>query len=382
MNMNLKTISNRDRRDGFAGTINLKALVVGSLIACGAGFTAKQLDAQTPNTSPLFNGNIDPQSRGVTRAVEGVLQGEGVGEAARQGLREGARTAVESPEQTQLRDQRAFQQSRGLPEINPAEVPGTNQAWYRDQSGRTFYMDQQGRRIYSNQPLDTLQSQTYPGDGIGVRSRGQVSSRSAGQQQAIGQSFRSTRPTLGVSLSDSAQGVRIERVARGSVAEQSGLRSGDVITSFNGQPINNISSIQQSVQLVNGAQPVDLKVLRNGQQYSLTAQFDNQQTGDRYQAAKPPMDRASMEHNANQNLNAEVQSLRQQINQLQQDLLSIRQQMNLSGQSESSIHAQAEGELNANESNESGRGREAKLDTVDSQKLPNDGATTRSNEEQ
>ncbi len=291
---------------------------LGGFIAVGSGLTSDTASAQgfdknpieerlsADNQTPLGDGATSDNaiSRGIDRTTRGLTQGESVGDAVRGGLREGARSTIETPAQQQLRDQRAMQQGGDLPNVNQSLGQAGSTTIYQDETGRTFFLNPQGQRIYANQPLGTLQSQTFQGDSI---RRTDVTSSNSG-------------PSLGVGLSQTDQGMRIESVLQNSVAANAGLQAGDVITSFNGTPVQSIDSLKQQIQSANG-QPVDMKIVRNGEAQSLTATFDqNQSSGDRYQSAKPTTDDSSK-------LKEELDQLRSQFESMQKELDELKSKM-------------------------------------------------------
>jgi hypothetical protein len=66
------------------------------------------------------------------------------------------------------------------------------------------------------------------------------------------------------------RGALIDGVARGSKAEQAGLRANDVIVSVSGQTVNTTRDLWGAQGGLNGAEPIELGLYRNGQLMSLT----------------------------------------------------------------------------------------------------------------
>jgi C-terminal processing protease CtpA/Prc len=80
---------------------------------------------------------------------------------------------------------------------------------------------------------------------------------------------------LGVMLDTSAGDIQVREVAGNSPAERAGLRRGDQIVAINGQRVD---SPQQLTQLVRQQQPgseVDIRIRRDGQQRTLTAELES-----------------------------------------------------------------------------------------------------------
>ncbi|MEO2068347.1 MAG: DegQ family serine endoprotease [Desulfurobacteriaceae bacterium] len=60
------------------------------------------------------------------------------------------------------------------------------------------------------------------------------------------------------------EGVLITKVMKDSSAEKSGLRSGDVIVEFNGEPVKNVSDLQLKVINTRPGEKVKVKIIRDG----------------------------------------------------------------------------------------------------------------------
>jgi serine protease Do len=88
---------------------------------------------------------------------------------------------------------------------------------------------------------------------------------------------------IGVSIRDVAEedvkrgklsgtGVVIEDVSRDSPAEKAGLRSGDVVTEFDGERVRSARQFTRLVQETPAGRPVPLTVVRDGQKTTLTVE--------------------------------------------------------------------------------------------------------------
>ena len=92
------------------------------------------------------------------------------------------------------------------------------------------------------------------------------------------------RPRFGAAIADAAamaakgrttltKGVYVGKVSPGSVAERAGLRPGDVIVSFNQQPVANAQEFEQLVGRVVPGQGVPLTYVREGIYRQAVAHF-------------------------------------------------------------------------------------------------------------
>ena len=87
---------------------------------------------------------------------------------------------------------------------------------------------------------------------------------------------------LGVSISDGEkQGVRVGIVDDNSPAEEAGIEVGDVITEFNGLPVIGVMQFTRLVRETPVGRIVNVKVLRDGQERTLTLTTAERPRGDR-----------------------------------------------------------------------------------------------------
>ena len=70
------------------------------------------------------------------------------------------------------------------------------------------------------------------------------------------------------------QGVLITKVIKDSPAEKGGLKSGDVIVEFNGNPVKSVSDLQLKVINTKPGEKVRIKVIRDGREKVLTVEID------------------------------------------------------------------------------------------------------------
>jgi serine protease Do len=69
------------------------------------------------------------------------------------------------------------------------------------------------------------------------------------------------------------EGVLITRVMKNSPAEKGGLKNGDIIVEFNGQPVKNVADLQLKVINTRPGKTVKIKVIRDGRKKILTVKI-------------------------------------------------------------------------------------------------------------
>jgi S1-C subfamily serine protease len=67
-----------------------------------------------------------------------------------------------------------------------------------------------------------------------------------------------------------ARGVEITEVAPGSAADRAGIKVGDVAVSMNGVPLENGAQLRNGLALLRVGQSVEMHLLRNGAERSVT----------------------------------------------------------------------------------------------------------------
>jgi uncharacterized iron-regulated protein len=83
----------------------------------------------------------------------------------------------------------------------------------------------------------------------------------------------SDRPRLGVYLEMTPEGVRIRQVEKGSLAEATGLREGDIVVEMAARPAKQVSDLVEAVQRQAPGTWLPLKVKRGGETIELVAKF-------------------------------------------------------------------------------------------------------------
>jgi len=61
-----------------------------------------------------------------------------------------------------------------------------------------------------------------------------------------------------------ARGVRIDEVSHGSPAERAGIKTGDIVVSINGAPLESAAQLRNAIALLRVGQTVELRVLHKG----------------------------------------------------------------------------------------------------------------------
>jgi Do/DeqQ family serine protease len=88
----------------------------------------------------------------------------------------------------------------------------------------------------------------------------------------LGVSIYTVTPDIAHSLGlESAVGALVSQVVAGSSADKAGVRTGDVITSVNGQPVKSNSELRNAIGLLRIGDPVDIGLVRDGKPLKLKA---------------------------------------------------------------------------------------------------------------
>ena len=88
----------------------------------------------------------------------------------------------------------------------------------------------------------------------------------------LGVSMYTVTPDIAHSLGlNNALGALVSQVVEGSPAEKAGIRTGDVITSVNGQPVKSNSELRNSIGLRRVGDKVDIGLVRDGKPLKVTA---------------------------------------------------------------------------------------------------------------
>jgi Do/DeqQ family serine protease len=88
----------------------------------------------------------------------------------------------------------------------------------------------------------------------------------------LGVSMYTVTPDIAHSLGlQSAVGALVSQVVEGSPAEHAGIRTGDVITAVNGQPVKSNSELRNTIGLLRVGDKVEIGLLRDGKPLRVTA---------------------------------------------------------------------------------------------------------------
>jgi S1-C subfamily serine protease len=88
----------------------------------------------------------------------------------------------------------------------------------------------------------------------------------------LGVSMYTVTPDIAHSLGlPSVVGALVSQVVEGSPADHAGIRTGDVITSVNGQPVKSNSELRNTIGLLRVGDKVDIGLLRDGKPLRVTA---------------------------------------------------------------------------------------------------------------
>jgi Do/DeqQ family serine protease len=88
----------------------------------------------------------------------------------------------------------------------------------------------------------------------------------------LGVSMYTVTPDIAHSLGlPSAVGALVSQVVEGSPADKAGIRTGDVITSLNGQPVKSNSELRNTIGLLRVGDRVDIGLVRDGKPLRVTA---------------------------------------------------------------------------------------------------------------
>ena len=84
-----------------------------------------------------------------------------------------------------------------------------------------------------------------------------------------------SKPRLGVYIESAENGVAITSISENSIAESADLKSGDVITSFNGVSVSSPDALIEAVQQSPTGQAVVVEFQRDGEKMTKTVTFEN-----------------------------------------------------------------------------------------------------------
>jgi Do/DeqQ family serine protease len=113
----------------------------------------------------------------------------------------------------------------------------------------------------------------------------------------LGVTIQPVTPDLADSMNlKEAHGAIVSSVAAGSAAERAGMKRGDVIKSFNGQPVNDINSLRNRVADTPPGTSATVVVVRDGSERTLSVKLDERTTEQsaRRDTGEPDADKAAL----------------------------------------------------------------------------------------
>jgi serine protease Do len=93
----------------------------------------------------------------------------------------------------------------------------------------------------------------------------------AAQERFESRRFFANGAQLGVSVSDTANGVRVDTVHAGSPAEKAGIREGDLVVEFDGERVRSAMQFTRLVRETPNGRSVAVAVMRDGKRQALQA---------------------------------------------------------------------------------------------------------------
>jgi S1-C subfamily serine protease len=109
-----------------------------------------------------------------------------------------------------------------------------------------------------------------------LRTKGKVT------RAQLGVTVQRVTPDLAASLGlKEASGAIVSAVTPGSAAERAGVKRGDVIKAFNGQPVQDTNSLRNRVADAGPGTTADIAIVRDGSERHLSAKLDEATPGNR-----------------------------------------------------------------------------------------------------
>ena len=127
------------------------------------------------------------------------------------------------------------------------------------------------------------------------------------------------RTWLGVMLSPTANGMKVDRVHPDSPADMAGLRERDVITKVDGKEVKTANQLAETVQELGPGKEMKLTVLRDGSEQSLTATLgtiDDAPIAWFYQMESHPEAATRVIEEVLDELQADIQALKNEVQEL------------------------------------------------------------------
>lgn len=90
---------------------------------------------------------------------------------------------------------------------------------------------------------------------------------------ADAEQYLARHPEAAAGLPTGSKGVFVGEIRPDSVAERSGIRRGDVITTVAGKRVRNMSMLDQMISTLKAGENVSVRFLRNGEEQTTSLQF-------------------------------------------------------------------------------------------------------------
>ena len=131
------------------------------------------------------------------------------------------------------------------------------------------------------------------------------------------------RGELGVFVIESAgPGVRVNRVAPGSAADEAGLEAGDVLMVINGQAVDQPQEVIRIIRAIAAGDMANLRIWRDGREQELAATLRPMRARESYQS-----NFRGESSGMNGDLAQRTQKLEQQLSMVMQELQRLRQEV-------------------------------------------------------
>jgi putative serine protease PepD len=247
------------------GTIVTNAHVVGDAETAQVRFgdTGRQVQAEVRGTDPssdLAVLHVDPAGTGPLRPLpladsDRVQVGDsvvaighpfGLDRTATAGIVSGLGREIQAPDGFQIDE--VIQTDAP---INPGNSGGP-------------LLDARGRVVGVNTQIATGGAGGNVGIGFAV-----PANRVREVLPALSRGEHIERPYLGVTTGPHARGAQIQSITAGSPAQSAGLRGGDVITAFDGQPVTEPQDLSEAVNGLEPGDQVQVEVLRDGERHTV-----------------------------------------------------------------------------------------------------------------
>ncbi len=128
-------------------------------------------------------------------------------------------------------------------------------------------VDLQGRMVGVNTFIQTAGPVSPGSIGIGFALPSNMAVKIA---RAIIETGESALPWIGIVMQGHPEGVAVYKVLRSSPADLARVRSGDIITSLGGRPIQRTTDVKEVMMAAEIGLPLPLRLLRNGEEVETT----------------------------------------------------------------------------------------------------------------